>query len=230
MKNPLAIILMFALASPAFGQHLAGGIQANFGIPLNKLKESAEGIFFPEYTFMLYYPLQNSPVDLGLNIGIGTYQTKLEKRRDLYQGYNDEMRLRRNNNLLSLMGFIRYNFNQEAKFIPFLEAQLGTNYFYTRYKIKESWDSVPIEEGRDQSNWVMAYRIGGGLKFPFKNREKGHWEFKALYHESTPAKFLRKQDTLFNPDKGDGEFEYNIQRSPFHLLQPGIGVILYFSY
>ncbi|WP_291787179.1 hypothetical protein, partial [Cecembia sp.] len=194
------------------------------GIPLNKLKESAEGIFFPEYTFMLYYPLQNSPVDLGLNIGIGTYQTKLEKRRDLYQGYNDEMRLRRNKNLLSLMGFIRYNFNQEAKFIPFLEAQLGTNYFYTRYKIKESWDSVPIEEGRDQSNWVMAYRIGGGLKFSFKNREKGHWEFKALYHESTPAKFLRKQDTLFNPDKGDGDLNTTYSEALFIFFSQGLGL------
>lgn len=227
MKNKVKFIILLLWSSPCFAQNYAGGFHTSMGIPLGALKEKMGNTVFPEFNFLMYSHLINSPLDLGINIGYGVYGTKLEKRRDLYTGSTDELRLRRNNNLLSIMGLIRYNFNQITYVIPFMEAQIGTNYLFTRYKISETRFSETMEEGRDFSNWVMAYRIGGGLKFPFKNKDLGHWEIKAIYQESSLANFLRKGDTIYNADSG--EFEYNIQRSPINFIQPGIGVILFFN-
>jgi hypothetical protein len=53
----------------------------------------------------------------------------------------------------------------------------------------------------------------------------GHFEFKVLYHDSGPVDFLRKQDTKYLPDQGEGEFVYTPQRSAITMVQPGIGFI-----
>lgn len=219
----LAIFLLSASLSHA--QYFSTGFQANLGIPVGDLKDIMDGSVFPEYTMSFYYKFPMKPIEAGFGIGYGKYGTELEERTDLFRGFTDELRLRRNNNLMTFMGIFRYNFESEKRIIPFLETQVGANYFYTRYKIRESQFEEPIEEGMDFSDWVLGYRFGGGFKVPFKNREMGHFEFKVLYHDSGPVDFLRKQDTEYRPDQGEGEFVYTPQRSAITMIQPGLGFI-----
>lgn len=219
----LAIFLLSASVSHA--QYFTTGFQANLGVPVGDLREIMDGSVFPEYTISFYYRFPMKPIEVGFGLGYGKHGTELEKRTDLYPGFTDELRLRRNNNLMTFMGIFRYNFESEKRIIPFLEAQVGANYFYTRYKIREFQFEEPIEEGMDFSDWVLGYRFGGGFKVPFKNREMGHFEFKVLYHDSGPVDFLRKQDTEYRPDQGEGEFVYTPQRAAITMIQPGIGFI-----
>ena len=219
---------IFLLCSSALhAQDILFGFQANAGIPVRELRDKVGHIVFPEYTFVTLYTFPYQPIEVGLSIGYGIYGTKLEKRTDLYQGFTDEFRLRRNNNLLTLMGVFRYNPEVSWKVQPFLEAQAGANYFYTRFKIRESRFEDPIEEGMDFKAWVMAFRFGGGIKIPFKNKDLGFLEFKVLYHDSGPVEYLRRQDTRYLPDKGTGEFVYTPQRSTINMIQPGIGLFLF---
>lgn len=227
MKRLIFIGIFLLHASAIFGQDVLFGIQANAGIPVRELHDKVGNIVFPEYTFVALYSFPYRPIEVGLSIGYGKYGTKLEKRTDLYPGFSDEYRLRRNNNLLTLMGVFRYNPEVSWKIKPFLEAQLGANYFYTRFKIRENRHDVPIEEGMDFKAWVMAYRFGGGVKVPFKNKDLGFFEFKVLYHDSGPVEYLRRQDTEYLPNKGDGEFVYSPQRSTINMVQPGIGLIFF---
>lgn len=224
-------ILFFAilLLSPciSYAQYFSTGFQANLGVPIGELRDVMQGSVFPEYTMSFYYRFPFKPIEVGFGVGYGKYGTEVEKRSDLYPGFTDELRLRRNNNLLTLMGIFRYNFESEKRIIPFIEAQIGANYFYTRYKIRETRFEEPIEDGMDFSDWVLGYRFGGGLKYPFKNRDLGHVEFKVLYHDSGPVEFLRKQDTEYRPDQGDGEFVYSPQKSVIHMIQPGIGLVFF---
>jgi hypothetical protein len=230
MHRLIFTVIFLLHMSAIYGQDILYGFQANAGIPVRELRDNVGNIVFPEYTFIALYSLPYRPIEVGLSIGYGKYGTKLEKRTDLYPGFNDELRLRRNNNLLTLMGVFRFNPEVNWKVEPFIEAQLGANYFYTRYKIRESRFDDPLEEGMDFKAWVMAYRVGGGIKIPFKNREIGFLEFKCLYHDSGPVQFLRRQDTEFRPDQGDGEFVYSPQRSAINMVQPGIGIVLYANY
>lgn len=227
MRRLIFVSITFLCVSVLNAQDILFGIQANAGIPVRELKEKVGNIVFPEYTFVTLYSFPYRPIEVGLSIGYGIYGTKLEKRTDLYQGFTDEYRLRRNNNLLTLMGVFRYNPEVSWKFQPFLEAQAGANYFYTRFKIRESRFEEPVEEGMDFKAWVMAFRFGGGIKIPFKNKDLGYFEFKVLYHDSGPVDYLRKQDTEYQPDKGDGEFVYSPQRSTINMVQPGIGLVLF---
>lgn len=227
MKQILFLAIFFLSPFISYAQYFSTGIQANVGVPIGDLKEVMNGSVFPEYTLSVYYRFPYKPIDVGFGVGYGKYGTEVEKRSDLYPGFTDELRLRRNNNLLTLMGIFRYNFESEKRLVPFFEAQIGANYFYTRYKIRESRFEEPIEDGMDFGDWVLAFRFGGGLKIPFKDRELGHFEFKVLYHDSGPVEFLRKQDTEYRPDQGTGEFVYSPQRSTINMIQPGIGLVFF---
>jgi len=227
MKIQIAILLFFipfAVKSQFYGI----GFQTNLGIPVSDLREEVGGLVFPEFNTLGIYKFSSVPMEAGLSIGYGIYSTSLEKRTDLYPGYTDEMRLRRNNNLLTIMSIFR--FSPEVKWtsmLPFFELQAGANYFFTRYKIRASRFEETFEEGRDFSDWIAALRIGAGIKIPFQKPEIGYFEFKILYHESAKVKFLRKNDTQFLQDQGDGEFVYSPVNSEIKMIQPGIGVVLY---
>jgi hypothetical protein len=227
MKIQIAILLFFipfAVKSQFYGI----GFQTNLGIPVSDLRAAVGGLVFPEFNTLGVYKFSSVPIEAGISIGYGIYSTSLEKRTDLYPGYTDEVRLRRNNNLLTIMSIFR--FSPEVKWtsiLPFIELQAGTNYFFTRYKVRESRFDETIEEGRDFSDWVGALRIGGGIKIPFQKQEMGYFEFKILYHESAKVKFLRKNDTQYLPDQGDGEFVYTPVNSEIKMIQPGIGVVIF---
>jgi hypothetical protein len=227
MKTNITLILIL-LPFIAKSQNFGLGFQSNFGIPVLDLKEEVGGLVFPEFNTLGIYDFPFAPIELGLSIGYGVYNSSLEKRRDLYPGFTDELRLRRNNNLLTIMAVFRYFPEVKWKTIlPFFEIQAGANYFFTRYKIRESRFEEPIEEGRDFSDWVSAFRFGGGLKIPFKNPDMGYFDIKIIYHESGKVEFLRKNDTQYLPDQGNGEFVYSPVSSPIQMIQPGIGVVLY---
>ena len=225
MKRLIFICLFIITTSVSHAQYFSTGFQANLGVPVGELRDVMEGSVLPEYNMSFYYKFPLKPIEVGFGIGYGKYGTELEKRSDLYPGYSDVLRLRRNNNLLTLMGIFRYNFENDRNFQPFLESQIGANHFYTRFKIRESSFEEPIEEGLDLSDWVLGFRFGGGFKIPFKNREMGHFEFKVLYHDSGPVEYLRKQDTEYRASQGDGEFVYTPQKTTINLIQPGIGFV-----
>lgn len=229
MKTKIAIFLFFL---PIIGksQIYGLGFQANLGVPVFDLSEEVGGLVFPEFNTLGIYEFPNIPIEVGLSIGYGVYNTSLEKRTDLYPGYSDELRLRRNNNLLTIMAIFRYFPEVNWKTVlPFFEIQAGANYFYTRYKIRETRFEEPIEDGGDFSDWVGALRFGGGVKIPFQNSDLGYFEFKIVYHESGKVEFLRKNDTQYFPDQGNGEFVYNPVSSPIKMIQPGIGVVIYMN-
>lgn len=225
MGTILAAVCWFLLSSIQLqAQEVSFVLQGHGSTPVRELHQKVGGLFFPELTMGLLYQLPMKPVEVGFNIGYSVYGTKVEQRSDLFPGSTDRLRIRRNNNLLTMMGVFRYTFDLDARVVPFLEVQMGANYFYTRYKIRETIFDEPFEEGRDLGNWVLAYRGGGGVKIPFKNSDAGYFELRILYHDSGPVQFLRRQDTMFNPAKN--AFEYTPTRSPIHLLQLGFGVVL----
>ncbi|PRY86234.1 hypothetical protein [Mongoliibacter ruber] len=228
LKKAISLFFTFIISYSLSAQNWGLGFQSNLGIPVAGLQESSAGTLFPELNTVIYYEFWNLPIDIGLSVGYGIYGTKLEKRTDLYSGFSDELRLRRNNNLLTLMAVFRYLPEVEWKAKPFIEVQGGTNYLYTRYKIRESRFEDPIEEERDFSNWIGAIRVGGGFKIPFKDPEGGFFEVKLVYQESRRVEFLLKDSTTFEPEpQGGGNFSYEPTRSMLTWIQPGIGVVLY---
>ncbi|MBN3583784.1 hypothetical protein JYB64_15400 [Algoriphagus aestuarii] len=211
----------------AFAQFFIAGGHLNGGFPIARLKSEVDKVFFPSLSGILLYEFYNQPFQIGLELGYGVYGSKLEKRNDLYPGYNDTYRLRRNNNYASGMAVFRYLPSKTSKLVPFIEIQVGANYLYSRYKIRPSIFEEVVEVSKDMQDWGMGYKLGGGLQIPIPGLEGGKIEVRLTYQDGNSMRFLTKSDVVYLPNKGNGEFEYSPRQSPLQLITASIGVVVY---
>lgn len=224
----IALTLIFLLIGwMSKAQVWSGGGHFNSGFAQGKLAEETPGLHLPTLSGFLIYEAPTLPLSVGLEFGYGVYGSKLERRTDLYEGFSDELRLRRNNNLASGMILLRYQTNPMGKIRHFFEAKFGTHYLYTRYKIRESILSEEvIESGKDLSSWTLGYGLGTGIQIPIQAETGLFLELKAAYQTSNGLRFLTKGDASFNPlPGGGGTFDYQIRRAPLELMTFSVGVI-----
>ncbi len=227
MRRLLLIPFLFFTYS-VHAQFFLGGAHFNGSNSVSQLREKAGPIFIPTLSGFMLYEFQTSPIQVGLELGYGIYGSKLEKRTDLFPGFNDELRLRRNNNIITGMVTMRYLPVVNSKYTPFLEAQYGANYLYTRYKIRAAIDEEAFETGTDLSDWTLAYRIGAGIQIPLAFFDQStKLELKASYQDSNSVRFLTKGDVTYLPDQGNGEFSYQSKRGPLQLVTLSIGIVVY---
>ncbi|RAI85739.1 hypothetical protein [Algoriphagus yeomjeoni] len=227
MRKYLFILLLLISTTSLHAQFFIAGGHLNGGLPVSKLKKEVDKTFFPTLSGILLYELYNQPIQLGLEVAYGIYGTKVEKRNDLYPGYTDEFRLRRNNNYTSGMAVFRYLPSLTSKVTPFIEIQAGANYLYSRFKIRASIFEEVFEAGKDMQDWAFAYKIGGGVQFPLPGIDGGKLELRVTYQDGGTMRFLTRGDTNYLPNKGDGEFEYKPRNSPLQLINASVGIVVY---
>ncbi|WP_192346032.1 hypothetical protein [Algoriphagus sp. Y33] len=227
MRKSILLLLFLFTSSYVYAQFFIAGGHISGGMPVSRLKMEVDGLIFPSISGIALYEFRDYPVQVGLELSFGIYGTKLEKRTDLYPGFSDEYRLRRNNNYTSGMAVFRYLPVVSGKIIPFVEIQTGTNFLYSRFTIRPSLFEDTIETGMDMQDWSFGYKIGGGIQLPLPGFDGGKLEFRLLYQDGSTARFLTKGDTNFLSDKGDGEFEYNPRQSPLQLIDASVGIVLY---
>lgn len=224
-KLSLSLFLML-FGYSANAQFWSAGGYFNGGFAQGELKKETGGLFIPTLSGILLYEAATAPIQFGFELGYGIYGSKMEKRTDLYAGFNDELRLRRNNNILTGMTVIRYQTNPLGKIHHFIEAKFGANYLYTRFKIRDSIvsDEV-IESGKDHQSWTLAYSFGTGIQIPIT--PSGLFlELKGNYQTGNSLRFLTKGDATYTAEPGGGgTFDYNYRRSPLGLLMFSVGLI-----
>lgn len=155
MRKILITLFFLVFGYTANAQFWSAGGHFNGGFSQGKLKDETNGLFIPTLSGIFLYEARTAPVQVGFELGYGIYGSKLEKRKDYYQGFNDELRLRRNNNILTGMAVMRYQTNPLGKTHHFIEAKFGANYLYTRYKIRETmFSEEALESDKDFENWT----------------------------------------------------------------------------
>ncbi len=227
MRQLLFFFIFLSSFALSFAQEFIGGVQLKPGIPIGDFETRSPEIWVPEMAAFANYQVPNLPIEIGLSLGYGLYGTKLEKRNDLYVGFSDELRLRRNNNLFAIMGVFRFFPQVYGRVFPFIEAQAGALYSFTRYSIRTNPFEEPIETGRDISDWARASQLGAGLMIPFKKPQTGQLEIRLMYQNTSRSDYLTREDTRFQPDpdgESDGQFIYSTRRSTFNMIQPSIGL------
>ncbi|MHA7131241.1 hypothetical protein [Algoriphagus namhaensis] len=226
MRKSLFLIFFALISHANHAQFFIAGSHLNGSTSIADLRQEAGGLFFPSLSAFMLYEFAANPIQIGLDFGYGIYGSKLERRTDLFPGFTDEFRLRRNNNIVTGMLTMRYLPFVNSKLTPFLEAQFGGNYLYTRYKIRASIDEEAFEAGTDHSEWTLAYRMGAGIQIPM-----AFWddhmklEIKTTYQSSNDIRFLTRGDVTYLPD--EGIFEYNYQRGPLQFLTFSVGFVVY---
>lgn len=227
MKHILAVLSFWIISQTTLAQVWSAGSHFNGGIAVGGLKDEVGGLFFPSLSGIILYEARTAPVSVGLELGYGIYGSKLERRTDLYPGFNDELRLRRNNNIFTGMAVIRFQTNPQDKIRHFMEAKFGGNYLYTRYKVRETILSEEIiEAGKDMENWTLAFSLGTGFQIPIAAEPGLFLEFKANYQSSSDLRFLTKGDVRFVPlPDGGGEFKFQTRKAPLELVVLSLGLV-----
>ncbi|MCH7399120.1 hypothetical protein MM236_14035 [Belliella sp. DSM 107340] len=232
MKKSILLLLVFFYLLPLRAQDMLWGLQFKSGIATQDFHEVSGRLVVPELAVFTNYQVPNLPFEVGVSLGFGLYGTQLEKRNDLYVGFNDELRLRRNNNTLSMAGVFRFFPQVYGKVFPFMEAQIGALYGYTRFKIREDAFSEPIELERDMGNWTRLSQLGGGVMIPLGSEINANLELRLMYQNTGRLEYLTKGDVNYVPDPDgqvNGTFEYSPRRSTFNMIQPSIGLSFYFD-
>ncbi|REG94430.1 outer membrane beta-barrel protein [Algoriphagus antarcticus] len=227
MRKTILLLLFLISATSLQAQFFIAGGHLNGGFPVSKLKSEVDKTIFPTISGILLYEFYAQPIQVGLEVGYGVYGTKVEKRNDLYPGFSDEYRIRRNNNYTSGMAVFRYLPSLTSKLTPFIEIQAGANYLYSGFKIRPSIFEDPVEAGKDMEDWAFGYKIGGGIQLPIPGIEGGKLELRVNYQDGGTMRFLTKRDTNYLPDKGDGEFDYKPRQSPLQQITASVGIVIY---
>jgi hypothetical protein len=225
-KLSLSLFLML-FGYSADAQFWSAGGHFNGGFAQGKLKDETNGLFIPTISGIFLHEAQTIPIQVGFELGYGIYGSKLEKRTDYYQGFNDELRLRRNNNILTGMAVMRYQTNPLGNIRHFMEAKFGANYLYTRFKIRDSIvsDEV-IESGKDHESWTLAYSFGTGIQIPIPSNPGLFLEIKGNYQTGNSLRFLTKGDVTYVPESGGGgTFDYHYRRAPMENLVFSVGLV-----
>jgi hypothetical protein len=219
MKKYFLITLMILSCRMAAGQGFIGTVNVKGGIPTGDFRSTAGQIILPEISFLTMYQLREFPILLGLEVGYARYGTHLTKRTDVSGASNQLMRIRRNNNLLSLMGVIRLVPEVNSKIKPFLEGQVGAYHTFTGVNIRETVFSEAFVSGTEFYDWALAYQGGGGFFIPMG--KDTFLEFKLNYILTNRMDYLTKDDAKYLPG---GDVEFFPRRSSFNMIQPSIGV------
>ncbi|MEB2776855.1 hypothetical protein SYJ56_16125 [Algoriphagus sp. D3-2-R+10] len=227
MRKPILFFICFILSTPLLAQFFIAGGHLNGGVPVSVLKKEVGYLFFPSISGIALYEFRDHPIQVGLELVYGVYGTKVEVRDDLYPGFTEKYRIRRNNNYTSGMAVFRYLPSVTSRITPFVEIQAGANYLYSRFKIRPSLFEEPVEAGKDMEDWSFGYKIGGGVQFPIPGIDGGKLELRLNYQDGGNMRFLTKDDTIYLPDKGNGEFDYNPRQSPLQLINASVGIVVY---
>jgi len=226
MRKLFILLLTLGVFQSASAQFFLAGGHLNSNTSIGDLRNEVGGFTYPSLTGFMLYEFESNPIQVGLEFGYGIYGSKLEKRTDLFPGYTDELRLRRNNNIVTGMLVMRYLPLVNTKITPFIEAQFGGNYLYTRYKIRANIEEEAFETGTDHTQWALAYRVGAGIQIPAEFIDQGvKFELKATYQSSNEIQFLTRGDVTYLSD--EGVFDYNFQRGQLQFLTFSVGIIIY---
>ncbi|KEO72326.1 hypothetical protein [Anditalea andensis] len=219
MKKYFLVMLLYISWGTLSAQGFIGTLNAKGGIPISDFRNTVGNKLVPELSFLTMYQLPEYPILVGLELGYSRYGTHFSKRDDVLGANNQTMRIRRNNNLISLMGVIRLVPEVPTKVKPFLEGQVGAYHPFTGVTIKETVFSEAFVAGTEFYDWALAYQGGGGCFIPIG--KDMFMEFKLNYIYTNRMEYLTKEDATYLPD---GEVTFTPRRSSFSMIQPSIGV------
>jgi len=225
MRKLLLLVSFFGPAMGLFAQQFSGALNFSPSIPVSNFREASGKLVLPELNFHGIYCLPSHPIGIGLNIGYSRYGSKLDKRDDIWDDQTDDVRVRRNNNLVNAMATIRFTPELSLPFQPYIEGGIGALYAYTYVNIRESIFEEPIFSDTELYNWTLAYQGTGGILWPIDKNNQLFLEFR-LNYRITPNKveYLLKQDAEY--DLQDGLL-LDPRRSTLDMLQPGVGILFY---
>src|SRR5690554_168147 len=177
MRKLLLLISFLGPVMSLFAQQFSGALHFSPSIPVNNFREVSGKLILPELNFHGIYLLPSHPFGVCLNVGYSRYGSKLDKRDDIWDDQIDDVRIRRNNNLVNAMAIIRFMPELNLPFQPYIEGGIGALYAYTYVNIRESIFEEPIFSDTELYDWALSYQGSGGILWPLDKNNRLLLEF-----------------------------------------------------
>jgi len=156
-----------------------------------EFRQDSPGTWGSGITLHVLTPIKNGPLEVGgefgfLNYGISRTNAEVELGGTFFEGL-----LIRNNAMISLQPMLRYRLPTiGSKIRPFIDAQAGVRYLYTRKGIRVRGEGERLASQSDIVHWTATAGFGGGLEFDLDDDTA--LSLRAMYHTSSPADYARR--------------------------------------
>ena len=196
------------------------GFNLNGFIPMGELKRDSPEIWGGGISLDVAVQLKDSPIHIGGLYNITWYGSEV---RDGYHGPDlGDVRVRRNNQFLGLLGFVRIKPPISGNFQPYADFYTGFNYIFTKSNYRDSSLDEPFDSVLDINDFALNFGAGGGIEIFLNDIVSLDFSFRAL--RSSRAKYLTPQSVTYNTD--ENFYEFDVKRARFNHLSFGIGLKL----
>ncbi|MFT7380524.1 MAG: opacity protein-like surface antigen [Roseivirga sp.] len=216
MHKFLFFSALFFLSFYAHSQSTLG-FNLNGFLPMGELKRDSPEIWGGGISLDVAVQLKDSPIHIGGLYNMTRYGSEV---RDGFHGPNlGDVRVRRNNELVGLLGFVRVKPQISGNFQPYADFLTGFNYIFTRSNFRDSSLDAPFDSVVDINDFVLNFGAGGGLEIFLNDLISLDFSFRAL--RSSRAKYLTPQSVTYNTDVNF--YEFDVKRARFNHLSFGVG-------
>ena len=222
MKALYFSCLCLFMSSQVFAQHTMG-INFQSFLPTGELRNDSPDIWGGGISVTAAFNLKDSPIYAG---GIYDFIRYGSEVRDAWHGQAlGDVRYRRQNEMMRLLGFVRISPDCDAGFFPYADFMAGLNYVFTRSILRDSSIAEAFDTFTDVDDFSFTYGLGAGMEIPLGGDVLLDINFKTL--KSGRTQYLTPQSTTY--DTGTESYILDIQQSRFDSFSIGIGIKFYIN-
>lgn len=214
----LLYLLFFLITAQASQAQFSASFNLQSFHPTGDLKKSAPGIWGGGASVEGLYKIPESPIALGLSIGMSRYGSELRKG---WHGNNlGDVRYRRQFETLQTSILARFHFIDKGYVRPYAEALMGIQGVYTRSIIRGRGSDDFYDHFFDVHDFSLHYGVGVGVLI-----ELDDFVFLNLGlrdQRSSRTEFLTPRTVHYNRDTS--QYILEVKQARFNHWQGRIGV------
>lgn len=222
MHKFLTSILLIFICQISYGQSTLG-FNLNGFIPIGELKKDSPEIWGGGFSVDIAAQLKDSPIHMGGLMSFTRYGSEV-REGDHGPNFGD-IRVRRNNELGTMLGFARIKPIISGKLQPYADFYTGFSYIYTRANYRDSSLNEPFDSVLDLNDFVFNYGVGGGLEIFIHEILSFDINFRLL--RSSRANYLTPESVVY--DTVNEAYQMDIRNSRFNHLNIGFGIKILLS-
>jgi len=226
MKNIYTCLFFTLLYTTSYGQKFSTSFDAQLAVPQGDYKKVNPDAGFGLRANVLYKPLVEAPLKVGIEIGIQEKGSATEYFSGYVYGYYDQFKVTASSNIFSLMFLARFQSQKLHKIKPFMDVSAGWNVFFSTVSVERLTYYSSYNDSYSNSTkgkWALSYGASGGLDIPLNKADDIGLELKGSYLIGSNSRYLADP---YIDNNGNASFVEKESRTDMLIPQAGIRITI----
>lgn len=225
MKKLLLSLFAFFAVQAAVQAQSTFGLHLDSFFPSGDLKQDSPELWGGGFSMEGLGQLNNSPIHVGGQLSFLRYGSEV---RDGWHGPDlGDVRVRRNNELINLLGTVRIKPAVQGDIQPYVDFLTGFSYIYTRATYRDSSLDEAFASDNEFNDIAFNYGVGGGLEFYLGPEVSLDIRARAL--RGSRADYLTPRSVEYNTELEAYDMQVKSSRFDYFTFSIGIKAILFSS-